>query len=475
MLLVNIVKYKFKMAVRSKELYVYIIGFPLIFMLIYGSLASSTFSSVEPITIGFLNEDTATNFKIGNTTYTINYGLEYYHYLQDLKYENTNVHVFKIINITDQEEAEKKASRLEIAAAIRIKPNFSESILNVSKSMTYLTLVGPLTYEMNKAYEQGDYDLANRYLSALIEISEFANITYKIEIGIIGDPTYSKAMQAYELTWKYMINYVFNVANGYTEKYKNYLSEKYEIEVPVNDTNNKTFTQSFNVEFVRIGGSEGIKESFMQMYFSILVPGQVIQSIMIAAVSVIYMVGHEISQGLLERLKLTKVRSSEYIGGTLLAWGIVSLFQAAILLLIATGLGYVKVIGTPMHYLLSILILSLAGILTAAFSLIIVSFVRENIAGTIAMISLITISLFIAGYFPVSNPVIGQILGREFTLLDLVPWRSAITALRKSLVLVNIYSPVDVVPDLLLLALWTAIYTTIAFVTFSVAKLRKRL
>jgi len=474
MVILNIVKYRFKATIRSKELYVYVIGFPLIFMLIYGSLASTAYSTVEPIKVGFLNEDISVSYSLNDTLYEINYGQKFYEYLRNLKYEDTDVNVFDISNISDLKEAETRTARLELAGVIYIESNFSESILNASKLMTYLTLIGPITNAMDKAYEQGDYDLADRYLRALLELSKFANITYQIKIEIIGDPTYSKAMQAYELTWKYLVSFVFLEASEFTRTFMEYLMDKYNITIDYNTSDSSVIGQTFNVEFRRIGGQRGLKESFLQMYYAILIPGQIIQSIMIASVSAIYMVGYEIKSGLLERLKLTKVKSSEYIGGTLLAWGIISLFQAAILLGIALGLGYIKVIGTPLHYILSLVILSLAGILTAAFSLIMVSFLRENIAGTIAMISLITISLFIAGYFPVPNPVLGIFLGREFTLLDLVPWRSAITALRKSLILVNIYEPVDVLPDLLLLALWTVAYAMISFIVFAYARLRKR-
>lgn len=474
MTILSIIIHKFKSVTRTKELYTYIIGFPLVFMIIYGSFTGFAYSKVEPIKIGFLNNDVPVKYTIGEKTYQTNFGEKFYNYLSDLKYEGTNTSVFNIVNISSREEAEQKTGKLEVAAVVEAPSNFSKNVINALKSITYLTLVGVISNEANNAYELGNYELASRYWAALTELSSFSNLTYKIKITIISDPTYSKATQTYELAWKYLINFVFREANEFTTYYANYLSQKYNITIDINSESfSSAMEQTFQVEFERIGGKGGLKESFTKMYFAVLVPGQIVQSIMLAAVSVLYMLYGELTSGLIERIKLTKVSSTEYISGIVLSWGIIALFQAIIMLAAAIILGYIKVVGSVLDYLLSVTILVMAGILTASFSIIIASLTKKEIANHIVLMVLITVSLMIAGYFPIQNPVLGNLFGREFTVMDLIPWRSAITGLRKSLMLADIYSPIDVLPDLLLLTIWTAIYTAISFIVFSAKILRK--
>jgi len=475
MAIFEIIKYKIKSAIRSKELYLYIIGFPLIFLIIYGSLAATSYSKPTTINIGILNNDQGVAYYLGDNQINANFGQEFYKFLDKLYYEDTNIKMFNIQEISSREDGENKVSKLDIAAVVCLYENFSEIVLNYSKSMTYLMLVGAISNKMRLAYQSGNITLANLYLAALQELYTLGNETVKLSIELIGDPTYSKSMTTYELLWKYFIQYVFTTAQNLTIQYANYLENKYQIEI-LNTINidSEGLSTSINVKFTRIGSGGETRESFMQMYYAVLVPGQIIQSIMIAAISAIYMVGIDIEKGIIHRIKLTKITSKEYIGGTLISWGGIALVQSFIMIGISFVLGYIKFTGDPINYLLSLVILTLSGILTAAFSIIVVSFVSEKTAGPISLIVLLTLSLYIAGYFPMPNPKIGTFMGREFTQLDFIPWRAGITGLRKSLMLSNIVKPIEVLPDLTLLTIWTLIYTIIAFITFEKMKMRKR-
>jgi len=474
MLVFDIVMNRIKIALRSKELYIYVLGFPLMFMIIYGSIAPVYYSNVETLKIGYLSGDLGVNCTLGNETIFENYSEIFYEYLDSLYYESQSVKVFSIKNISSIEEAEKKVARLDLAGVIFIPENFSIMLLNSTRALTYSILMPIISEKVNEAFDIGNIELANRYLRALEELSRFANSTFSISLTIIGDPTYSKAMQLYEISWKYISSFVFQEARKFAKKYVKYLENEYNISIGLNDTSlSIDIDESFNVQFRRIGGLSA-KETFLQMYYSILVPGQMIQSIMIASVSAIYMIGYEINKQILQRLKLTNVTSAEYIGGTLIAWGIISLLLGVFLLAIAIAMHYVSAAWSLLDILIAILILVLSGIITAAYSLIFLSFTNEKVAGNFSLISLLTISLFIAGYFPVPNPVLGIFMGRTFTLFDLVPWRTAMTGLRKVLILTSIYQPIDVVPDLALLTLWTIIYSLASFITFDKLRLKKQ-
>ena len=99
MTIINIMISKIKTAIRTKELYIYIIGMPLIFMIIYGSFASVAFSEVKPIKIGFLNEDLGVSYTLGDENFNVSFGNDFYRYIKSLTYEDTDVNVFNILNI----------------------------------------------------------------------------------------------------------------------------------------------------------------------------------------------------------------------------------------------------------------------------------------------------------------------------------------------------------------------------------------
>ena len=475
-MLFKIVKYKFLSVIRSKEFYIYIIGIPLVFMIIYGAMSSYAYSSVEPMKIGFINNDTPLSYSIGNSTYNAYFGNDFYTYMSALTYENSSVKIFDIVNISSKEQAEKMAVRLEIAGAVYIPENFSESLLNFSKAMTYNILMSMLGAKANEAYEKGDYDLGSRYSQAMGNLSSFANVSYRLRICFIGDPTSSNAMTSYEYLWKAMINFAYQQVDSFLKEYSNYLSDTYNITINLNSTNLSTDVSNiFSIDFEVIGGRAGaVKETFIQMYFSVLVPGQLVQSIILGSITVVILVGYDIEHKILTRLKLTRVTAPEYISGTLVAWSFIALFQSGILLAIAFALGYVRVIGTIAHIVIAVIALAMAGILTAAISLIIVSFVSEKVATHLVMIIFVPLSLFIAGYFPIPNPTICSFMGTTITVLDLLPWRAAVIALRKSLMLPNIYSAAEATPEVLMLVLWTILYSAISFVAFSKARLKRR-
>ncbi len=195
---------------------------------------------------------------------------------------------------------------------------------------------------------------------------------------------------------------------------------------------------------------------------------------MIGAIAVVTLVGYDIDHKILTRLRLTRLSSPEYIGGILITWSFVALFQSGILIAIAYALGFLRVIGTALHISLAVIALAIAGILTAAIGLIIISFTSERASMHIIMIFLIPLSLFVAGYFPVPNPVVLSVGGYTLTLLDLLPWRAAVVAVKKSLMLPNIYSPAEVIPDIIVLIAWTLLYSVISFIAFSSSRLKSR-
>ena len=467
------IKYSFKIGIRSKELYVYIIGFPLIFLLIYGSLAGSAYTTTQTTDIGFINLDNGASIDLGSLNYSFTAGNDFYKYLDSLRFESTGTKMYNIENLTSIDEAKRKVSNLELAVAIIIPENFTWNLLNFSKTITFTSLIAAVNKGVNEAYREGNTTLANIYMDILNEISEFSNSTFELKVVIYGDPTYSKAMNTYEAMWGHLVSYASQFVNRFMGIYLSYIQEKYNVKLEIRNNTIGDFSKTFNVDFEVIGETGQVKKSFLERYYSVLVPGQIIQSIMLSAVSAIYITGNEMEKGILNRLKLTKIKSSEYIGSTIVSWGLIALFQSTIMLGISLIMGYIKPGGNPINYVIAVSVLAMSGMLSASVSLIVISFVEPKIAGTISLIVLLVSSLYIAGYFPVPNSTIGHFLGRPFTALDIFPWRASITALRKSLMLSNQIEPLDVLPDLALLTIWLTVYTASSFYVFEKTRMRK--
>ena len=476
MKVLDLIIYRFKMAARTKELYIYIIGFPLIFMLIYGSFAYTAYSKPETIDLGYMNLDNGASISIGDNNFTVYGGLEFKEYLSDLEYNATKIKIYRIHEFSDREEMRQQLLSLKIDAAVISPSNLSENLLEFAKSIAYPQLTGIIMRELQIAQEEGNYTMVNRYLSALNELNNFAPKKYKLTIKVLGDPTYSRATNVYEYMWRHLISYASKTAGKFLEKLTEYLEEKYNIDLSTSSGkwNESSMLSAINVEFDAIGAPGAARESFVKLYYSVLVPGQIMQTIILGAVSAIYLIGYDIEKGLLARLRLTKLKSSEYIGGTLISWGLVALFQSAIMIAVAAGLGYIRFNGNPINYLLAVLILVISGILSASISLLVISFVKPRIAGSMSLIILLIISLFIAGYFSVPNPGITEIMGRPITLLDFFPWRPGIIGLKLTLMLGDQTEPIRALPEIALLTLWTVVYGTLAVVTFNKYRLRGR-
>ena len=474
MKILDLIIYRFKMAARSKELYIYIIGFPLIFMLIYGSFAYAAYSTAEPIDLGYLNFDKGGYLVIGDENYTLYAGIQFKNYLSSLKYNSTKKPMYNLVEYSDIDNLKRDLLSLKVDVAIIIPENFTLNVLEFSKSIAYSQIMYMLTRGLEEAEREGNTTLINNYIAAIREMNSFKPNKFKLQLTVLGDPTYSKATNFYEHVWHHITAYTSHLISTLLVKIVNYLNNRFDLDLNVGQVENPEILSSINVNFSAIGAPGVAKKSFAKLYYAVLVPGQIMQTIILGAVSAIYLIGYDIERGLLDRLRLTKLRSWEYIGSVLLSWGIVALFQSAIMVAAATALGYIEFGGNPYNYLIALLILIIAGILSASISLILVSLAKPNVAGTLSLITLLVISLFIAGYFPIPNPSIGSFMGRELTLLDLFPWRAGITGLKKSLMLAKQTQPADTIPDVILLTIWTITYSTIATIIFNKTRLKGR-
>ncbi|MGQ4834275.1 MAG: hypothetical protein ACP6IS_10330 [Candidatus Asgardarchaeia archaeon] len=180
--------------------------------------------------------------------------------------------------------------------------------------MTYNILMSTLGVKANEAYDKDDYDLGSRYSQAMKNLSSLANVSYKLKIRFIGDPTSSNVMASYEYLWKVMINFAYQHVDLFLKEYSNYLSDTYKITIDLNSTNLSTDVSSmFSIDFEVIGGkARSVKETFIQMYFSVLVFEQLVQSFMLGSITIIILVGYDTANKIFTRLKRREVINISY-------------------------------------------------------------------------------------------------------------------------------------------------------------------
>ena len=167
--------------------------------------------------------------------------------------------------------------------------------------------------------------------------------------------------------------------------------------------------------------------------FDYLAPGLIVFSILINITAVSSNIAQETENGMLKRLKLTKMKSKDYIFGTSLSWIIIGSIEIITVLITAILLGY--------HWqggLYSIIIAIIVGILTMissiALSLIIVSLTKTSSqASSLGLIISFPLSIICGSFYPLPKFYIGTINGHPLQIYELLPWNQTITIFREVL------------------------------------------
>ena len=198
--------------------------------------------------------------------------------------------------------------------------------------------------------------------------------------------------------------------------------------------------------------------------FDYLAPGLMVFAILINITSITSAISEETENGMLKRLKLTKMKSRDYIFGTTLSWIIIGSIEIILVLITAILCGY--------HWqggLNSILLAIIVGILTIissiAISLIITSITNSRSQATsLSVLVAFPLSLICGSFFPLPEFSIGSINGHQFQIYDLLPWSQTITIYREVLTFGN--SLDSILPNILLIILSGVILLSISIILF---------
>ena len=168
-------------------------------------------------------------------------------------------------------------------------------------------------------------------------------------------------------------------------------------------------------------------------FFDYMAPGLIVFSLLINISSIASNISEECEDGMLRRLKLSKMKSRDYVISTILSWILIGIIEIVVVFLIAVLLGF--------HWqggLISIAAAVFTGALTLISSIslaIMIVSITNSTSQTVSLSALISIPLSVicGSLFPLPEFCIGSINGHPVQIYEILPWNQAVTILRQLL------------------------------------------
>jgi ABC-2 type transport system permease protein len=189
-------------------------------------------------------------------------------------------------------------------------------------------------------------------------------------------------------------------------------------------------------------------------YFELYVPGLLILSIIMIIFSASAAMVREPEARTLERIRISKLTTLEFLGGISLVQILVALLSLFLAILTALALGYTLIPGT-LGFLLLISILTALSMIS--FSLLVAAMCRSvKEVAIIGTFPLFLLMFFTGAAFPVSGGKLFTIGSYQVMLNDLLSPKFAIEALNK--VLIRGLDVKDTIPEIIALVVLTGLY-----------------
>ncbi len=463
MLIIKLMVSRIKVILRTKEFYFYVIGFPLVFLLLFTFFQPISTVETKTLTIGVVDHDTQfTDSDLGDSY------LWSATFINELEATNplTNLTYFKVKTYDNVSTMEKDIANLKISGGLVIPEDFSRQITTYLKTQSYLVIMTKLT-----VYLQDNPSETTRLGPIIEELSRNAttsNITIQLEYH--GDAAFASTHEGYTRVWQVLPLFLEKALSQQLPKTWKRLQQSFNLSnITLSFTQNATRTtqsMSFEVNLIQTG-TRDVLQNVQREYFARLVPGQIMQSVLMLSTGVVVFIGDERDRGILKRLKLSRMKTTEYLVGNFLAWGIVALIQTAFFIAVATALGTVPLEFRPIELILMVVTIFLAGLLSASIAYIVGAYINYRAAIPLLSLVLITASFFSFEYFVTVQDYFFEILGRPITILDVAPWRASFLVVKKGLMLPHLFTWPDLLVDMGLTILWTAIFLVAAVHVFS--------
>ena len=196
--------------------------------------------------------------------------------------------------------------------------------------------------------------------------------------------------------------------------------------------------------------------------FELYIPGMLILSIIMIIFSASSAIVREPESRTLERLKISKLTSLEFLAGTSVVQIIIALISVSLAILTAMALGYTLIPGTCWYILLISFLTALSMI---SFSLIVAAMCRSiKEVAIIGTFPLFLLMFFTGAAFPISGGKLFTIGSRTFMLNDILSPTWAVDALNK--VLVKGANIRETIPEMWALTVLTLVYFLVGTLAF---------
>jgi ABC-2 type transport system permease protein len=173
-----------------------------------------------------------------------------------------------------------------------------------------------------------------------------------------------------------------------------------------------------------LGGSASRSE------FEIYVPGLLIAASTMMLFSIAILITRQVEAGTVRRLQITRMTALDMLGGISILYVLISLVTVALSFATAQALGFHS--QGPLW--VGVLICTITGVSVVGIGLITACFSRTVARAAIIVNFPLFLVLFFSGaVFPVGNPRLFTLAGRDYGIFDLLPQTHATNALNKVL------------------------------------------
>lgn len=412
-----------KELLRDRRGLFFILLFPLFFMLFFGFAFGGMGQGNTPYKLAIVNYDQNATLPMSNQS--TNFGDNLTQILQDAKYQNSTVNLFNVTK-TSENDADKRLKNREIDAELIIPSNFSQSVVALI-NYTIQSAANPLSTVSPNA--------SSNVTSSLIIRGDTGFINFGVSQGILV---------------------------GILSQYQNQLV--IQTQNAVKGTPGAQPVVFLNSTVEPMSGTQNFTT------FDFIAPGIIIFAILMLAINVATILTREVENGTLKRLKISKMTSFDFLFGGLLPWSLVVVAQVLILFAVAMAIGF-HWQGSINSIIIAVIVGIIGGIASIALGMIIAAFAKNPPqASQLGTLIAVPVSFLVGAFIQLPQVVIGNFMGQQVQIYDILPWYQVLNALRNVLIYGAGWS--DISYQVAISVVLTVILFAIGVVLFSRNRLR---